>query len=272
VGVKLLAILGAAALLSVPVAGSVRYVEGRQAESGGFSEPGRAPDAATTAWAAIGLAAAGGSTEAVSRAGSFLAAHEAEARSDTDAALHAIARTLAGDEPQALLRRLQARRPGRLVNADVWTILALRQAGLPVPPEEVRAVLDAQAPSGGWAWAKGGTPDSNDTAAAIEALRAAGVGGLPIARGLGYLQARQNADGGFELSPGRASDTQSTAWAIQAFLAGGRKPGAAAWRFLARMRRPDGSYRYSARYVTTPVWVTAQTLPALAGKPFPLRR
>jgi hypothetical protein len=38
------------------------------------------------------------------------------------------------------------------------------------------------------------------------------------------------------------------------------------------MRRPDGSYRYSARYVTTPLWVTAQVLPALAREPFPLRR
>ena len=38
------------------------------------------------------------------------------------------------------------------------------------------------------------------------------------------------------------------------------------------MRRPDGSYRYNARYVTTPLWVTAQVLPALARKPFPLSR
>jgi hypothetical protein len=37
------------------------------------------------------------------------------------------------------------------------------------------------------------------------------------------------------------------------------------------MRRADGSYRYSAAYATTPVWVTAQVLPASAGKPFPLR-
>ena len=44
-------------------------------------------------------------------------------------------------------------------------------------------------------------------------------------------------DGGFGLSPGRAPDAQSTAWAIQAFLAAGRKPGPAAWRFLSRLRR-----------------------------------
>ena len=46
---------------------------------------------------------------------------------------------------------------------------------------------------------------------------------------------------------------------------------AAAFRYLTRMRREDGSYRYSARYVATPTWVTAQAATALARKPLPLR-
>ena len=103
------------------------------------------------------------------------------------------------------------------------------------------------------------------------ALRAVGVKGRPIDRGVAFLRRHQNADGGFELTLDRGSDTQSTAWAVQALLAAGRVPGAPAFRYLARMRRPDGSYRYNARYVTTPLWVTAQVLPALARKPFPLR-
>ena len=53
--------------------------------------------------------------------------------------------------------------------------------------------------------------------------------------------------------------------------AAGRKPPPAAFRYLARMRRQDGSYRYNARYLANPVWVTAQVLPALARTPFPLR-
>jgi hypothetical protein len=36
------------------------------------------------------------------------------------------------------------------------------------------------------------------------------------------------------------------------------------------MQRANGSFRYSARYAITPTWVTAQVLPALARKPFPL--
>jgi hypothetical protein len=97
------------------------------------------------------------------------------------------------------------------------------------------------------------------------------VKGKPIDRGVAFLRRHQNADGGFELTLDRGSDAQSTAWAIQALLAAGRSPGQAAFRYLARLRRTDGSYRYNARYVTTPLWVTAQVLPALARKPFPLR-
>ena len=70
---------------------------------------------------------------------------------------------------------------------------------------------------------------------------------------------------------GREPDAQSTALAVQAFVAAGVKPPSTAFRFLEALRRPDGSYRYSRSYATTPVWVTAQVVPALARKPFPLR-
>jgi energy-coupling factor transport system substrate-specific component len=94
----------------------------------------------------------------------------------------------------------------------------------------------------------------------------------PIRRGLAYLRRLRNRNGGFELSPGRGSDAQSTAWAVQAFVAARRSPPRGAFAYLRSLRRPDGSFRYSRRYVTTPVWVTAQVLPALARKPFPLGR
>jgi len=85
-----------------------------------------------------------------------------------------------------------------------------------------------------------------------------------------FLLSFQNRDGGFELTSGRGSDAQSTAWAIQGLVAAGRTPPRSAFAYLARLRRADGSYRYSTRYVTTPVWVTSQVLAALAKKPFPL--
>jgi len=115
-----------------------------------------------------------------------------------------------------------------------------------------------------------GAAASNDTAAVVEALRAVGVRGRPIKRALGFLLRYRNRDGGFELTSGRGSDAQSTAWAIQAFLAAGKPPPRGAIAYLRGLQRPDGSFRYSARYTTTPVWVTAQVLPALARRPFPL--
>lgn len=241
------------------------FLEEHQDASGGWSG-----DPALTAWTALGLVAAGRMGEATERARDFLAAHEDDARSETDVALQVVARCALGDCPERLVGQVAAHRPGKLVNATIWTILALRAAQRDVPPELVRSLLAAQHRGGGFSWTRGGMPDSNDTAAAVQALRAAGTGGKPVARALAYLARCRTNDGGFAWAPGRAADAQSTAWAIQAYVAAGAKPPPAAFRYLATLRRADGSYRYSRAHATTPVWVTAQVLPALARKPLPL--
>jgi hypothetical protein len=253
--VKLLAALAVAAVLATPA----EYVQGQQRADGSFG------DAQMTAWATLGLVAAGADT---GDAAEFLAGQQPQ--SATEVALVAMARAAAGDRPDDLLPRLRAHTPGRLLNETIWTILALRQVGEDVPPALVRSLRTAQHRNGGWSWHRGGAPDTNDTAAAVQALRAAGITGGPIDRAVAFLRRHQNRDGGFGLAQGRGSDAQSTAWAIQALVAAGRPPGAPSFRFLARLRRADGSYRYSAKLATTPLWVTAQVLPALARKPFPL--
>ena len=226
----------------------------------------------------IALRAAGRPPEKLVQPIAYLQRSAPDLESLTDAELAALALASAGAPSEDLLTRIRGARRGDgslggLVNATAWGILALRASGEPAPPGSVAYLLSRQRKSGGWAWHPRGAPDSNDTAAVVQALRAAGVGAkaAAITRALAYLRALQNKDGGFELVDGRGSDVQSTAWAIQAFLAAGRKPGAAAYRFLDRMRRSDGSFRYSARYAVTPVWVTAQAIPALVGKPLPLR-
>jgi hypothetical protein len=258
----------------IVAATGVDYVQAHQVASGGFAEPGGTASPELTAWAVLGLRAAGeGSNES---ALSYLTAHESDLTDVTDVELAAMAENVLGKRPERLLARIHAaRKPsGRIgpgVNSTIWGILALRQAREQPPRGAVRYLRRAQRRSGGWGWAPGGAPDSNDTAAAIEALRAMGIRGAPIRRGLAYLRRLHNRDGGFELTPGRGSDTQSTAWAIQAFLAARKPVPRGAFGYLHRMRRGDGSYRYSARYVTTPVWVTAQVLAALARQPFPLK-
>ena len=244
---------------------SAHYVLSHQQIDGGFAETGGTESPELTAWAGLGLRAAGAGTGG---ALTYLLAHEPELKTPTSIALVAMAKTALGREPDALLARLPAR--PRAVNEAIWDTLALRQAGRTVPRPIVNYLVRSQAASGGFGWARGVRPDSNDTAFAIQALRAAGIRGRPVSRALGFLRTFQRRDGGFELSHGRGSDAQSTAVSIQAFVSAGVTPPPGAFRYLSRLHRPDGSYRYSVRYAATPVWVTSQVLPALARKPFPL--
>jgi prenyltransferase beta subunit len=251
----------------------IEYLTAHQRADGGFAESAGTTSPELTAWAVLGLRAAGGGAN--SSALSYLVAREGDLTDLTDVELAAMAETVLGRRPDGLLARIRAaQKPsGRIgpgVNSTTWAILALRQAQKRVPRAAVRYLIRAQRRSGGWGWSPGGAPDSNDTAAAVQALRATGTRGTPILRGLNYLRRLHNRDGGFELTPRRGSDSQSTAWAIQAFIAAGKPVPKGAFGYLHRMRRRDGSYRYSTRYVTTPVWVTAQVLPALARRPFPL--
>jgi hypothetical protein len=271
---KLLAVAASVLALAGGVEDAKEYLEGRQTANGGFAEPGGQPTSGLTAWAVIGLRAAGKPARELESARAYLA--RSEPASATDVELTLVARAALGEQPTELIARVRGleRESGAIgptLNATIWGVLALRAVGEPVRPLTLRYLLGQQRRSGGWSWSVGAQPDSNDTAAAVQALRAAGVGGPPIRRGLAYLRRLQNADGGFELTPGRGSDAQSTAWAIQAFLAAGERPSSAAYRYLARLRRSDGSLRYSSSYSATPVWVTAQALTALAGKPLPLR-
>jgi len=268
-GVKLAVAAAALAIATSPA----DFVAAHEQPDGGFAEAGQRSDPNLTAWAVLGLAAAGRSPDGPPA--DYLAS--APATTANDLALRILALRAVGRDTSSLVARLESMRGpggriGTLVNSTIWGVLALRSAGRPAGAS-VRYLKQAQRPNGGWSWYPHGAPDSNDTAAAIEALRAAGSGSRTAAlkRGLAYLRRLQRRDGGFALTPGRASDAQSTAWAIQGFLAAGKEPGRKAFRYLASLRRADGSYRYSKRYAVTPVWVTSQVLPALARKPFPLR-
>ncbi|MDQ2967206.1 MAG: terpene cyclase/mutase family protein [Actinomycetota bacterium] len=266
--------MGIAAFLTTAILAvtPASYVASRQQADGGFAEAGSRSTPGLTAWAMLGLRTAGRPT---GNAYDYLVANERELQSATDIELAVIAEAATGRVSETLYARLAAlgRPDGRIgpaINSSAWGILAYAQVGRPVKLR-VSYLLRHQHRSGGWGWIGGAAPDSNDTAAVIQALRTQGVRGRPIARGIGYLRRLQNADGGFELTAGRGSDAQSTAWAIQAFIAARVKPPARAFRYLGALQRPDGSYRYSRRYGATPVWVTSQVLPALARKSFPLR-
>jgi len=260
--------VGVAAFVAAAVLAAtspVAFVQSHGA-GGGFSETGGTPDALLTSWAVLGLRAAGASAPGSL---TYLQSQEASLTATTDVALVALAEESLGERSETLLAKLVPRPSGQIgptLNSTYWAVLALGRSS----PATTRFILAHQAKGGGFAWGIGGQPDSNDTAAALEALRVARVHGSPVARAVRFLRTFENRDGGFELTHGRGSDAQSTAWAIQGFVAAGATPPRAAFAYLAKLKRADGSYRYSARYAATPVWVTSQVLAALAKKPFPL--
>jgi hypothetical protein len=116
------------------------------------------------------------------------------------------------------------------------------------------------------------------TAAAVEALRAAGVHDPPAeSRALAWLRAAQLIDGGLPEYPAEdEANVASTAWAAQALWAAGVSP--EAWpaqggdplSYMASMQQADGSIAWRAGQISEPVWMTAYVVPAFAGRALPI--
>jgi energy-coupling factor transport system substrate-specific component len=296
--VAMLHALPAAAGAAPVTAAPVRYLERAQNRDGGLGPaPGAGSTQMHTGWAALGLAAAGRNPRDVRRAGhdliGYMRAHAAALKGDlgersrTILALHAAGVAPARAGGRNLLAELtQAQRrdgsfAGR-VNTTAFALLALRAAGRSRRGDAVRraaAFIAGQAnPDGGFNFAgKGGPSGADDTGAALQALAAAGRRRSKVVmRAADWLVRRQNPDGGFSLQSG-LSNAQSTAWAVQGLIAAGRDPARvrrggsrSPLEYLRSLIAPSGAIRYSRTSAQTPVWVTAQALTALAGKPYPI--
>jgi hypothetical protein len=270
------ALLPLAAAAATPVDGSVAFLLAREQADGGFAEPGRQSTPGLSAWAVLALVAAGHAPDA--KALAYLHAQEGGG-SAADVDLRALALSAAGEDATPLLDRIaaDARADGTIgdyVNSTAWGVLALRSGGRAIPAATIPHLLAAQSANGGWSWSGKGPGDADDTAAVVEALRAAGqpAASKPIQRALAFLRRCHTASGGFAASPGGTPNAQTSAWAIQAFAAAGASPGKNALAYLARLRQRNGSYRYAPKLPVTPVWVTSEVIPALVRKPFPLHR
>jgi len=287
----------------IAVQREVSYLAAAQNADGGFGgAPGQASSELFTAWAAMGLAAAGRDPLSLRREGhSLLDALSAQAGSlqgagdleRTILALHACGvsvRSLPGGAGGDLVARLLGLRSsdgsfGHLANLTAFAVLALRAAAFAPRDAAVRSaarwLAAQQNADGGFGFAArsgegGGLSDIDDTAAALQALAAAGIHSAGE-RASAFLIRSQNLDGGFPQQPGGASNSQSTAWAIQGLLVAGRDPATVTREgsrsplaYLESLLAPDGSVRYSRTGGQTPVWVTAQALTALAREPLPI--
>jgi energy-coupling factor transport system substrate-specific component len=270
---------------------SASYLLAAQNRDGGWGAArGQGSSPLYSAWAAMGLASAGRACPG--RAAAYLAATATRLRDpgDVERAILALracgrpARDARGRDLAAALRA-QRRRDGSwagLVNQSAFAVFALRSAGASPRDAAVSGagafIARQQNRDGGFSFAQRGTASGiDDTAGALQALVAAGrARTTAVRRAVSFLRARQRADGGFPLSQGGASNAQSTAWAVQAFVAAGTDPARvrrrgsrSALAYLRSLVASDGSVRYSRTSAQTPVWVTAQALTALAERPFP---
>ena len=288
-----------AAASSGVISRGVAYLEAAQNSDGGFgAAKGQRSSELYSAWAAMGLAAAGRDPLALRRAGhSVLDALRGEASTlegagdyeRTILALHACGLPASSFGGTSLLGRLLKERSSdgsfeHLVNITAFAIFAVRVAGSSADNQVVnsagRWLAAQQGRDGGFGFAgRGGSEDVDDTAAALQGVVAA-TGqrdSALVARAVAYLRRAQNPDGGFPQQPGGESNAQSTAWAVQGLAAAGinvasvkRGGSRSPLGYLESLAAPDGSVRYSRTSAQTPVWVTAEALAALAGKPFPI--
>jgi prenyltransferase beta subunit len=136
---------------------------------------------------------------------------------------------------------------------------------------------------GGWGWVAGSS-DTNGTALALQALVAAGesLSATEVISGLAYLDAAQNSDGGFPYDPASLttteSDANSTAYVVQALMATSQDPFTGTWlisdthpiSYLLSLQLANGSFEWQAGSGTNQL-ATQQAIPALLGRPYPLR-
>jgi energy-coupling factor transport system substrate-specific component len=288
----------ATAAARADISRELSFLAGAQNGDGGFGAArGQTSSELYSSWVAIGLAAAGRDPLTLRRGGhTVLDAIRAQSASLQGAgdlertilalrACGASVRSLPGGDPVARLLRLRDSDGsfGHLANLTAFGVFALRAAGYPASSPLVRSagrwLARQQDSDGGFGFAtRGGGSDVDDTSAVLQALVDAGVRSEPVvARAVSFLLRAQNLDGGYPQEPGGQSNAQSSAWAVQALIAAGRNVNGVTRQgsrsplgYLESLLAPDGSVRYSRTGSQTPVWVTAQALTAIAGRPFPI--
>jgi len=273
------------------------FIRARQYTNGGFGERGRPASEQLTAWAIVAIASAGHDPNTFKRGRSpvtYLASQSGSWRSTTDFARTTLAVVAAGKNPRSfggvdlVAKILDAvvqdgsggDRIGPMVNSHIWSMIALRAAGEDVTEEQIGWLRGQQNSDGGWGYGQNVRSDSNDTAAAIQALIASGESrdSTVVRNAVAYLKRVQCPDAGFSYM-GSMSDAASTSWVVQGLVAAGESPGGAAWKKgshtplsrLCALQADTGAVRYTASRFQNPLFMTVQAAPAFALRPFPVK-
>jgi prenyltransferase/squalene oxidase-like repeat protein len=289
VAIGLVLIVPAAAAAATPAERAERYILKAQNKDGGF---GATADGSSsplyTGWAGLALGSSGRNPQDVKRRNGRSVARYVLRRAGALRDIGEIERTVllakvAGLNPRSfggrnLVREIEGRRRSTgsisgFVSYTAFGILALRASGASAGKSTITWLMQSQNADGGFGVARSSASDADMTGAALQALAAVGRAGSPAAgRAARWLSDNQHGDGGFGLAKGSASNAQSTSYAVQGLIAVDAGAGAVsrARAFLLKRQLADGSIAYSSASTQTPVWVTAQALMALEGKPLPL--
>lgn len=283
--------------LDPTVGHAIDWLRTQQLPGGGFAGFSGEADLGMSADVALAFAAAGIDPSEVSAdggttLGDYLALSAPAATSDAGlAAKLALAMLAAGEDPRDaagadLIDTLHA----ALDDASNWygisfyghalAVLALDSAGEEVPSPAIEALLTAQTPEGSWGFAgspDAGTGDSNTTAVVIQALAAVERGDDAIASGLDYLRSLQDEEGAIaydaSAAPDLVGDANSTALAMQAFIAAGEDPSSLPNGDLAEalgtFQNESGAFQYQPAFPDDSLLATAQAIPALIGVTLP---
>jgi Squalene-hopene cyclase C-terminal domain/Prenyltransferase and squalene oxidase repeat len=268
--------------------GAVNWLVSAQNSDGGWgSSPGSDSSSSITGWVMLGLEAAGRNPLDVAKGGrnpvDYLRSTVGELSSSGDFARTILALEGAGvdtrafggnDLPSALLKRRRGNGswegwPG----STAFAVLALKAAGETGGLDRSISWLSSvQNKDGGWGDEPGSPSTPDGTGAVMQAM----AGSKVAEKGLSFLRKAQRSSGGFALGNTGSANSQSTAWAVQGMIAVGANPasissgGTTARGYLLGRQAADGHFTYSSSSNQTPVWVTGQVLPAVAGQAFPI--
>jgi energy-coupling factor transport system substrate-specific component len=276
---------------SAVTSAAANYLLGSENADGGFGPaPGQPSDQLYAGWAALGLAAAGHDLNQLGDAQGLMdyiragaATHDVGALERTILVVRAAGQSARSFGGHDLIASLQSRFRGDgsisgQVNLTAFAVLALRADGIGASAKTMRWLVRQQDSDGGFSFSGGGgSSDVDDTGAALEALAGDHAATAVMSRAVAFLRRQQERDGGFPSQPGMSSNAQSTAWAIQGLEAAGVSPSTvhrggaiSPLAYLDSLVAANGSVRYSRGVTQTPVWVTAEALMAMEGKPLPI--
>ena len=301
-GLALILLVGSVfpALAGDPVETALTYLAAQQQPDGGFTNGfSEGSDLGTTCDVVLAIAAAGQDASAYRSSNDrspldYLASQVASGAVDAIGlkAKVVLALLATGQDPadfagHDLLAELEAAYDeetgsyGSNIFDQALVMLALFNAGRPVPEGAAQYLLANQCTDGAWALFGGTTPgtgDTNTTALAIQALLVTGHRD-EIGTAFAYLHRVQNVDGGFPYqnpSPyGTDTDANSTAYVLQALVAAGEPMGN--WTpsgtdpkgaLAALYDSATGAFFWQAAYPFPNVLATAQAIPALKGYTF----